>query len=108
MDGSVYQIVKDAILNKKTVIASYRDKTRYMCPHVLGTKRGRQQALFYQFAGESSSRLGPDGDPENWRCMFLDELSNVSSADAKGEWHTAPNHSRPQTCVDQIDVEVKF
>lgn len=103
--ASVYDIVRDAIIGKKIVTATYRGRERVMCPHVLGRKRGRQQALFYQFAGESSTGLGPDGDPENWRCMFLDELSNVSSA--KGEWHTAPNHSRPQTCVDQIEVVVE-
>jgi hypothetical protein len=104
MDDTVYAIVRDAIVNKKTVTATYRGKNRVMCPHVLGTKKGRQQALFYQFAGDSTSGLGPDGDPENWRCMFLDELSSVSAA--TGDWHTAPNHSRPQTCVDRIDVAV--
>lgn len=105
---TAYEILRDAIANKKIVTATYRGKVRVMCPHTLGTKRGRQQALFYQFAGESNTGLGPDGDPENWRCMFLDEMSNLSSREAKGEWHTAPNHSRPQTCVDQIDVEVVF
>ena len=105
---TVYEIVRDAINSHKIITATYRGRVRVMCPHVLGTKRGREQALFYQFAGDSSSGLGPDGDPENWRCMFLDELSNVSSADATGEWHTAPNHSRPQTCVDQIAAEVAF
>jgi hypothetical protein len=105
---TVYEIVKDAIQNRKTVTATYHGLIRVMSPHVLGRKRGREQALFYQFAGESKSGLGPDGDPENWRCMFLDELSSVSSSDAKGEWHSAPNHSRPQTCVDSIDVVVNF
>jgi hypothetical protein len=105
---STYEIIKDAIINKKIVTAVYRGKRRVMCPHTLGTKRGREQALFYQFEGESSTGLGPDGDPENWRCMFLDELADVRSEDTKGEWHTAPNHSRPQTCVDTIDVEVAF
>jgi hypothetical protein len=105
---TIYEIVRDAITNRKVVTATYRNRVRVMCPHVLGTKRGRPQALFYQFAGESNSGLGPDGDPENWRCMFLDELSAVSSSDAAGPWHTAPNHSRPQTCVDAIDVEVAF
>lgn len=105
---TAYEIVYDAIINKKIVTATYRGRVRVMCPHTLGTKRGRQQALFYQFAGESNTGLGPDGDPENWRCMFLDDLEQVSSQDAKGVWHTAPNHSRPQTCVDQIDVEVAF
>lgn len=100
----VYQMVRQAIIDKKQVIATYHGHPREMCPHVIGWKGGRAQALFYQFAGASSSGLGPDGSPGNWRCLFLDELSNVTVR--TGAWHTAPNHSRPQTCVDDIDVEV--
>ena len=105
---TVYEIVRDAIVNKKIVRAIYDGHERIMCPHVLGTKKGRPQALFYQFGGTSSSGLSPDGSPSNWRCLFLDLLEDVSSQDANGQWHTAPNHSRPQTCVDNIDVEVTF
>ena len=99
-----YQMIRQAIVEKKQVIATYHGHPREMCPHVIGWKGGRAQALFYQFAGTSSSGLGPDGSPGNWRCLFLDELSNVQVRD--GAWHSAPNHSRPQTCVDNIDVEV--
>jgi hypothetical protein len=42
----VYGILKDAILNRRTVSAVYRGRTRIMSPHVLGTKRGRPPALF--------------------------------------------------------------
>lgn len=101
-----YQIIRDAILNKRQIIATYRGHVRELCPHVLGTKNGRAQALFYQFGGESSSGLAPMGSGQNWRCMFIDELEDVHARD--GEWYSAPNHSRPQTCVGVIDVEVSF
>lgn len=78
--------------------------TSELSPHCLGTKNGRDQALFYQFAGGSKSGLSPDGSTDNWRCLFIDELTNVRSE--RGRWHTAPNESRPQRCVDQVDVEV--
>lgn len=103
---TTYQIIHDAIAQRRIVKATYRGRLREMCPHVLGMKKGRSQTLCYQFAGDSSTGLEPDGSPNNWRCMFLDELSNVSIHD--GPWHTAPNHSRPQRCVDQIDVEVTY
>ena len=38
---TVYEIVSDAILSRKIVTAVYRGRKRIMCPHVLGTKRGR-------------------------------------------------------------------
>lgn len=101
-----YDLLADAIKNKKNVHAYYKDYYREMCPHTLGYKNGKQKCLLYQFAGESSSGLEPDGSPRNWRCVFVEELTQVEIVD--GSWHTAPNHSRPQTCVDQIDVEVSF
>ena len=103
---SSYDIIKNAIETKKPISAIYRQKYRELCPHVLGTKDGRYQALFYQFGGESTSGLATDGSRNNWRCMFLDELTDVTQIE--GEWHSAPNHSRPQSCVDQIDCEVSY
>lgn len=102
--ADAYTTIRQAIIDLKPVTATYNGYPREMCPHVLGTKSGRPQALFYQFGGHSDSGLDPDGSPTNWRCMFIDELSDVATFD--GEWHTAPNHSRRQSCVDEIDVEV--
>jgi hypothetical protein len=104
--ADIYQMIRKAILNKQQLVATYNGHYREMCPHVLGTKRGRQQVLCYQFAGTSSSGLAPAGHPDNWRCVIIANLRDAQIRD--GEWHTAPNHSRPQTCVDAIDVEVVF
>lgn len=102
---SQYAIIREAIVRKQHIYAVYKGHYREMCPHVIGTKNGREQALFYQFGGESSSGLSMD-PRMNWRCCVIDELSDVVAVD--GDWHTAENHSRPQTCVDEIDVEVEF
>lgn len=102
-----YSLVRQAIIDKNQVVATYDGHRREMCPHVIGTaKAGHKQTLFYQFAGSSESGLGPDGSGENWRCIPIDGLSAVTVR--PGDWHTAPNHSRPQKCVDKIDVEVNY
>ncbi|MES2672311.1 MAG: hypothetical protein V4673_18080 [Pseudomonadota bacterium] len=106
MKSHIYQIVRDAILNRKQIIAIYQDHEREMCPHVIGMKNGKEKALFYQFDETSSKGKIIAGSPQNWRCLFLDELTNVIARD--GVWHTADNHSSTQTCVDEIDVEVSF
>ena len=98
-----YRLIWEAINEKKKVFATYRGFRREMSPHVLGSKDGRPQALFYQFGGESNSGLSSD-PRRNWRCMFIDELSGIEVS--SGEFHTAPNHTRPQTCVDSVDIEV--
>lgn len=101
---STYDLIHEAIENKMQVIATYKGHHREMCPHVLGTKHGVTQCLFYQFGGHSSSGQIVPGSPKNWRCLILDELEDVSIR--PGSWHTGSNHSRPQTCVDRIDAEV--
>jgi hypothetical protein len=103
-----YELVRQAILEKKGIAAYYHSQYREMCPHVLGMKRGARHALFYQFGGLSNSRpIQPDGSPENWRCIDVDDLTNVEIMDIE-EWHSAPDHSRPQTCVDYVDVVVQY
>jgi hypothetical protein len=54
----------------------------------------------FQFAGGSRSGLPPGGD---WRCMRVADITDASWR--AGAWHSRP-HSRPQHCVDEIDVEV--
>jgi len=103
---SNYDIIKNAVENKLIVIGNYNGYYREMCPHALGTKNGRQQCLFYQFGGFSSSGPIIPGSKQNWRCIPIDQLQ-ISSV-ISGKWETASNHSTPSTCIDFIDVEVVF
>jgi len=102
---SIYNLLKQAIIKKQQVIATYNGYYREMCPHALGTKNGKEQCLFYQFGGQSSSGLIIPGSEKNWRCIPVSGLENVSVRN--GEWHTAYDHSKKQTCIDHVDVEVK-
>jgi hypothetical protein len=93
-----YTLIREAIEKRQQVLGTYRGYRREMCPHAIGfNKRHERQGLFYQFGGESASGLGPPGSPDNWRCIPIDELHQVSVRD--GDWHSAPDHSRPETCV---------
>lgn len=101
-----YDVIKQAILAKRNISATYQGHPREMSPHAIGLKNGHQNALFYQFGGTSKSGLQPVGSPKNWRCLPIDELENVTSIG--GQWHTGPNHSQAQTCIDVIDAEVTY
>ncbi|HET9847819.1 MAG TPA: hypothetical protein VFR68_04605 [Candidatus Dormibacteraeota bacterium] len=102
----VYGLIRQAIERKQQVLGFYHGYYREMCPHAIGlNKRSEPQALFYQFAGGSSRPLGPPASPQNWRCIRIDDLSNVSLRD--GEWHTASDHRSNETCVFQrLDLSV--
>lgn len=104
MRSTNYLIIRNAIINKQQVIATYNAHVREMCPHVIGMKNGKEQALFYQFGGSSSSGPIIPNSPQNWRCLPIDGLSNIKVQD--GAWHTSNNHSKAQKCVDDIDIEV--
>lgn len=54
---SNYELIRNAILGKQQIFAVYDSHPRELCPHAIGTKNGRQQALFYQFGGSEVRAL---------------------------------------------------
>ena len=107
MPSGDYLLVREAIENKLQVIAVYGGHERVACPHVIGYKNGKEHVLFWQFGGSSSSagEIKP-GVNDEWRCMEVSQMSDVTVQD--GEWHTGGSHSQPNTCVDEVDVEVDY
>jgi len=80
----MYALIREAIRNRKILAVNYRGSIREACPHVLGKKKGRAYTLLYQFGGETASGLKPDGSPENWRCLRVDELTHVAVRESGG------------------------
>jgi hypothetical protein len=100
----VYRIVRAAVESRRPISALYHNRHRLLCPHRLGgNKDGLPRVLCYQYGGESESGLKPVGSPDNWRCLAFDELRSVELL--AGPWHTAPNHSRPASCIVDADVD---
>jgi hypothetical protein len=111
MPGSVrpleeaHALLRAAIIQRRPIAAVYRGHRRLLCPHRLGwNKLRRRQVLCYQYGGDSETGLEPAGSKENWRCLALENLSQVELID--GPWQTAPNHSRPQTCIAEVELDV--
>lgn len=103
MATDVYAILRQAIVERQQVTCIYQGLNRELCPHVIGMKKGREKVLSYQFGGESSQGLPPEGE---WRCMFVDEIEDASLR--PGDWHTGGPHTQPQTCVDEVDIEIDY
>jgi len=102
----IYRTVWAAIANKQPIKAFYKDRVRLFCPHRLGRNRsGQLRVLCYQYGGESESGLEPTGSPANWRCVMLEKLRSVELLD--GSWRSAPNHSRPASCVIEADIDAE-
>ena len=90
--SSNYDIIKEAIKQKLQIHAHYNGHSWEMCPHVLGFKDGRRQALFYQFGGTSSSGLEPLGSPKNWRCIPIDKLTKLANPFQSLMWNLISCH----------------
>jgi hypothetical protein len=100
----IYRLVWAAVASKRSIAASYQGLPRLFSPHRLGRNKGGElRVLCYQYGGESESGLEPSGSPANWRCIVLEKLRGVKLLD--DGWHTAPNHSRPASCVVNPDVD---
>jgi hypothetical protein len=101
-----YGLMRHAVTGRQPISAVYDGLPRLLCPHRLGhTSAGQPRVLCYQYGGESSTKLEPSGSPANWRCLKLDKFSRVELRE--DVWHTAPNHSRPQTCITHVDVDAE-
>ena len=103
----IYRLIWTAITNKRPIAAVYHSHRRLLCPHRLGRNAdGDLRVLCYQYGGASGSGLQRAGSPDNWRCLALDKLSRVELLN-EDVWRTAPNHSRPQTCVKDADIDAE-
>ena len=102
----IYRLVRTAVISKRPIRAIYHGRDRWFCPHRLGRNHeGQTRVLCYQYGGESSSGLESAGSPANWRCIVLEKLRAVEIlADS---WKTAPNHSRPASCVVEADIDAE-
>jgi len=58
-----------------------------------------------KYGGESESGLQAAGSPANWRCIVLEKLTKVRLLE--DTWRTAPNHSRPASCVIDADIDAE-
>jgi hypothetical protein len=102
----IYKLVWTAVASKKPIEAIYQGRPRLFCPHRFGRNReGQLRVLCYQHGGESQSGLHPVGSPANWRCVALEKLSRVKLGE--GAWRSAPNHSRPASCVTETDIDAE-
>ena len=86
--------------------AFYRGRHRLLCPlDWVGIERSNPGCCVTNTAGDSERGLAPAGSAANWRCMAVDELSEVKLLE--DVWRTAPKHLRPQTCIAEVDVDAE-
>jgi hypothetical protein len=103
MPSATYQLFREAILSEKQITCDYQGYYRELCPIILGHTHGRERVLVFQFGGQSSQGLSPGG---NWKCLELSQVEHAKMRD--GRWHEGGRHSRPQACVEEVDLDINI
>jgi len=101
---STYNVIREAILQRRQVVATYDRSVLHLCPHAIGMTDGKAQVLFYQFGEFASNGRSFARHGDSWRCIPVEELSGISVQ--TGVWHGGTRESRPD-CVSDIDIEVQ-
>jgi len=100
--STIYRLIWQAARARKQITCIYGGRYREACPHILGYKKLGQEAVFaFQFGGDTASRLPPQGD---WRCLDLAGVTDVQVR--AGRWHSGTRHTKTQTCIQFVDVDV--
>jgi hypothetical protein len=93
-----------AVRGRKQVTCVYHGRYREVCPIILGYATDEQEAVFvFQFGGASTRTLPAGGD---WRCFHLAGVTDIRLR--SGAWHSGTRHSRAQTCIRYVDIDVNI
>lgn len=97
-----YDIIRRAILERRSLSGSYQKRIRHFSPHALGrSAAGKVNVLALQYDGESSAPLPAGGQ---WRCFEVDLFEYiVANGDA---FVSATDNGGQSKCVVDVDVSV--
>jgi hypothetical protein len=98
-----------ALRGRRPVNISYHGRRRLCCPHALGwNTNGRPLVLTYQTGGQTSTgHLHPD-PRQRWRCLYIDEIDDITTADPTSTWDTPDNYNptRPFPHTTNVTIAI--
>jgi hypothetical protein len=93
--GMSYDVIRQAILDRRSLTATYDGAVLHFSPHVLGRHPDRSlRVVAFQYVG--------DTERGRWRCLALGRLERVGPN--RDGWHSGHDRGRPTKCVVQIEV----
>jgi len=101
-----HKTIEQAINNRLCLTFTFNGQKRRMSPHVIGFKKRKRQALFYQYGGTSNSKLSID-ETQNWRCIPIDQIEDLRISD--DPFQTPYNYSvQKQTCINEVEAAISW
>ena len=100
-----YDLIKNALLEKQSLTFTYHGLLRYVSPHVIGTDKGIQKLLCYQYGGSTGNGLIYADSDKIWKCLFIDEIEYLSVN--RDLFQTAHSDIQPQMCIINVDAQIR-
>lgn len=101
MSSRSFELIKDAMAQKKQLSCQYHGYTRAFCAYLLGkTKYGKERALALLVRNTPSGALAA-----GWECLDLDHVWNVKAED--GPWVAPLEGPRPDCEIVKVDLDVE-
>jgi len=103
---STWASLEAALRQRRPVRVTYHGRQRLVCPHALGWHNNRPIVLAYQTGGHTSTGTLPADPRKRWRCLFVDEVDHVVTAQPASPWGTADNYnaSHPFPAIDEVTI----
>lgn len=100
-----WQILQQALLQRRPVRLSYHGRERTVSPHALGWKNNRPMLLAYQAAADTTTTPDP---LKQWRNFLVDEIDHITAPDPTNRWETANNYNpdQPFNTIDQVHLAI--
>jgi hypothetical protein len=97
-----YDIIREAIIDRRSLTCLYDNCIRFFSPHILGKDAdGRECAVVFQYAGKRPDGLFPDVG--EWCCFHVDGIRRLR---ANGDrWVAGPIGGRPAGCVHEVALK---
>ena len=105
---TTWTALETALCQRRPILITYHGKQRLICPHALGWKNGKPMLLGYQTGGYTTTGTLPTDPRHRWRCMHVNEIDQIDTADPASAWATADNYNpaHPFPAIDEIAVAV--
>jgi len=105
---TTWTALETALCQRRPILITYHGKQRLICPHALGWKNGKPMLLGYQTGGYTTTGTLPTDPRHRWRCMYVNEIDQIDTADPASTWATADNYNpaHPFPAIDEIAVAV--
>jgi len=97
-----HEVIRDAIISKRSVTAHDNGHVRRFSPHTLGSEAdGEEVVIGYQYAGDRPGGLPRGGD---WCCLLLAEIDDVQPND--DGWQTGAGPA-PRDHLAKIEIWIQ-